>query len=168
MRQGVSARNGPPRHEVRTAIRPLAPGDLDAVVALDQRLTGCRKEDYWRDVLERFLRAEGCIGLAASRAEELDGYLFGELRAFEFGSEACGWVFAVGVRPDAARAGVGSALLAEARRRFAELGVSAVRTMVRRTDVPLLTFFRGNGFVGGPFVQLEQSLTPTDGAEATT
>ena len=27
--------------------------------------------------------------------------------------------------------------------------------MVRRNNVPVLTFFRTNGFVGGPYVQLE-------------
>jgi hypothetical protein len=27
--------------------------------------------------------------------------------------------------------------------------------MVRRTDVPVLTFFRTNGFAAGPYVQLE-------------
>jgi len=33
-----------------------------------------------------------------------------------------------------------------------------VRTMVRRNNVPVLTFFRTNGFAAGPYVQLE--LTP--------
>ena len=28
--------------------------------------------------------------------------------------------------------------------------------MVRRNDVPVLSFFRARGFVGGPFVQLER------------
>jgi hypothetical protein len=27
--------------------------------------------------------------------------------------------------------------------------------MVRRNNVPVLTFFRTNGFAGGPYVQLE-------------
>jgi hypothetical protein len=30
--------------------------------------------------------------------------------------------------------------------------------MVRRTDVPVLAFFRRNGFVGGAFLQLELEL----------
>jgi hypothetical protein len=39
-----------------------------------------------------------------------------------------------------------------------------VRTMVRRNDVPLLAFFRANGFSGGAFVQLERPLD--EGASA--
>jgi ribosomal protein S18 acetylase RimI-like enzyme len=149
-----------------TAIRGLLPGDLAAVVRLDALLTGEPKAPYWRGVLERFLRREGCIGLAADAAEGLAGYLFAEVRAFEFGSEACGWIFAVGVHPDCARGGVASALLGEAHRRFRRLGVASVRTMVRRADVPLLSFFRRHGFVGGPFVQLELALALEGGADA--
>lgn len=139
-------------------IRTLCPKDLPAVVELDALLTGEPKAAYWNSVLERFLPSEGCIGLAAVGDDRLDGYLFGEIRAFEFGSERCGWVFAVAVRPDASRKGVGSALLAEARDRFRALGVTAIRTMVLRTDVPFLSFFRQHGFVGGPFVQLELDI----------
>lgn len=42
--------------------------------------------------------------------------------------------------------------------RFRDLGVSRVRTMVRRNDVPVLSFFRSSRFVGGPYVQLERDL----------
>ena len=86
------------------------------------------------------------------------GYLLGEVRALEFGSEPCGWVFAVGVESGHLRTGVASRLLAEASRRFKVAGISRVRTMVRRNDVPMLAFFRSAGFVGGSFVQLETDL----------
>lgn len=144
--------------EASLAVRPLAPGDLNAVVELDALLTGESKRAYWSGVFERFLDGGTCIGLAVAGEHGLDGYLFGQVRAFEFGSEECGWVFAIGVRPGTTRRGLASALLQEARRRFAALGVSAVRTMVRRTDVPLLSLFRRQGFVGGPFVQLELDI----------
>ena len=158
---------GAKRTELR--IRALGTGDLEAVVALDATLTGEAKPSYWGPVVDRFLTRKSCIALAASTGSEpgdaLDGFLFGERRAFEFGSEACGWVLAVGVRTSAARAGVATALMEQACRRFASMGVTAVRTMVRRTDVPLLSFFRSQGFVGGPFVQLELGLEDKDHEE---
>jgi len=153
------------RTETHAAVRRLRSDDLGQVIELDAALTGEAKEAYWTGVFERFLRDERCIGLAAVEPAgkgRLKGYLFGELRAFEFGSKACGWIFAVGVHPDAMRTGVASALLAEARRLFRALGVDAVRTMVPRTDVPFLSFFRRHGFVGGPFVQLELGLDRDD------
>jgi ribosomal protein S18 acetylase RimI-like enzyme len=59
------------------------------------------------------------------------------------------------VDPGRTRQGVATALLREAVRRLHAAGVTTVRTMVRRTDVPVQTFFRTNGFVAGPYVQLE-------------
>ena len=142
-------------------VRPIRPDDLADVVALDEVLTGARKESYWSSVFDRFVRETGCIGLAVCGAEGLEGYLFGEVRAFEFGSDECGWIFALGVRPETTRKGRASALLDEARRRFRALGVRALRTMVVRTDVPFLSLFRRHGFVGGPFVQLELGIEET-------
>lgn len=139
-------------------VRPLRPSDWEAVVELDDLLTGKRKGAYWSEVLQRFLPDEECIGLAVVGKDELEGYLFGEVRAFEFGSEPCGWIFALGVRPDTTRQGRASALLNEARERFRALGVGSLRTMALRTDVPFLSLFRRHGFVGGPFVQLELDI----------
>ena len=73
-------------------------------------------------------------------------------------SDSCGWIFAVGVDPGHLRQGVASELLSEACRCFKEAGVGRVRTMVGRNNVPILSFFRSNGFVGGSFVQLELDL----------
>lgn len=140
------------------SISSLLASDLAAVVRLDARLTGHQKAAYWKRVFGDFLtRQRGArrVGLAARIDGRLTGYLLGEVRAFEFGSTPCGWIFAVGVDPAQAHHGIGSALVAEAGRRFGGAGVSTVRTMVRRNDVPLLAFFRSNGFVGGPFTQLE-------------
>jgi len=143
------------------AVRDLRPKDLRRVIEIDARHTGESKPAYWRNRLNVFLARFGDelrVGLGATDGDRLVGYLLGEVRAFEFGSEPCGWIFAVGVDPAQARSGAGSALLAEACRRFRAHGVRQVRTMVRRGDVPVLAFFRANGFVGGPFQQLEIDL----------
>lgn len=145
------------------AIGPLRPTDLAAVIRLDAHLTSRRKPSYWKTVFREFVgsrRSASRVGLAARSGAQLSGYLLGEVRAFEFGSPPCGWIFAVGVDPEQAHHGIGSALVAEAGRRFQRAGVATVRTMVRRNDVSLLAFFRSNGFVGGSFTQLELGLEP--------
>ncbi len=149
------------RAVARMSIRPLSSADLADVARIDARHTGRCKTAYWRGILREFLdagHARSRVGLAAADAGRIAGYLLGEIRAFEFGSEPCGWIFAVAVDPGAAHRGIGSALVAEARRRFRRQGVSTVRTMVRRNDVPLLAFFRSNGFAGGSFVELERDV----------
>ena len=139
-------------------VRAAREQDLDAVIALEAQLMGRGEAATMRSTARRYLEREGSIALVATGPAGFEGYLLGEVRAFEFGSEECGWVFAVGVHPEHAREGVGSALLERARHEFQALGVSTVRTMVRRNDVPLQSFFRRNRFVGGPFVQLELEL----------
>lgn len=142
-------------------VRDLRAEDIDSVVRIDADHTGEAKPAYWEGVFADFLaprRPGMSVGLAAEEGGRLVGYLLGEVRAFEFGSEPCGWVFAVGVDPGSLRGTVGSRLLEEACRRFRDVGVGRVRTMVRRTNVPVLSFFRAHGFVGGSFVELELDL----------
>lgn len=150
-----------PAATAATRVRALLAADLPEVIRIDAAHTGQEQAAYWRSVFERFCGGEAqpaAVGLCADGPQGLDGYLFGEVREVEFGSEPCGWVFAVGVEPDALRRGTASALLQGALQRFMALGVSKVRTMVARNDVPVLSFFRASGFVGGPYVQLELPL----------
>jgi ribosomal protein S18 acetylase RimI-like enzyme len=139
-------------------VRPLDPADVLEVARIDAIHTGVRKVAYWKDVFRAFVGegdARQRVGLAAEGPAGLCAYVLGEVRAFEFGSPPCGWIFAVGVDPQVSRRGIGSLLLRRACERFRELGVTKVRTMVRRNDVPVLAFFRTSGFAGGSYVQLE-------------
>jgi ribosomal protein S18 acetylase RimI-like enzyme len=143
-------------------IRRLTPADLDAVIAIDARHRGAAVPEYWEGVRAEFLnrsRDRFRVALGAESEGRLAGFLLGESRAFEFGSEPCGWIFAVGVDPDLARHGIASTLLGEACRRFRDAGLPRVRTMVRRSDVPVLSFFRAHGFGAGEFAQLELDIS---------
>ena len=151
--------------DTELVVRGLTATDLDEVVRIDGEHTGLQKPEYWRRVLDRYLGRpdpQQAFGLAIDESPgAIAGYLFGEVRAVEFGADPAGWVFAIGVDHNSLRQGVASALLREARRRFAGLGIRHARTMVRRNDVATLSFFRALGFVGGPFVQLELDLEET-------
>src|SRR5215470_17905583 len=105
------------------AIRPAQASDLPAISALDQRLTGSSKPDYWQDMLapnRHFLVAETGKG-------GLVGFIAGEIRAWEFGQPAAGWVFAIQIEPRLRQRGVGSALFEALIARFKEEGVTRVR-----------------------------------------
>jgi ribosomal protein S18 acetylase RimI-like enzyme len=149
------------KERAKLAVNDLEPRHLDDVVRIDALHTGHPEPDYWNRVFGELAAASSKrvhVGLVAESDGRTVGFLLGEVRAFEFGSEACGWVFAVGVDRKRARSGVASTLLHEACRRFRGAGVDRVRTMVRRNDVEVMSFFRANGFVGGSFVQLEREL----------
>lgn len=150
-----------PRTDPAIQVRDLRAEDLPQVVRIDAGHTGVPKPAYWSGIFESFVEAaeQGTrVGLGAEADGRLAGYLLGEVRAFEFGSEPCGWVFAIGVDPEHFRGNIATDLLHLASRRFQRLGVRKLRTMVQRTDVPVMSFFRSNGFVGGAFYQLEMDL----------
>ncbi len=142
-------------------IRDLTPDDRDSVIRIDALHSGEPVPEYEREVFKRFLNPvqnNRSVGLVAEEDGRCVGYLLGEIRAFEFGSEACGWIYSVAVEPDHARKKIAARLLLEAKQRFRALGMQRIRTMVRRNDVAVLSFFRAQEFIGGSFVQLELDL----------
>ena len=130
----------------KVVVRELGPGDAEGVARIAAK----------HDAVAPSLVAD--VALGAEVEGRLVGFLTGDVRIVEFGSERCGWILALGVDPDAARQGSGRALLEEGCRRFRALGVRHLRTMVRRNVVPVLSLFRSCGFVGGPFTQMELAL----------
>ena len=89
-------------------VRRVKESDISQVVALDQRVTRLAKPEYWRDIYARygrrrlterfFLIAER---IPVRRGQRILGFVIGEIRAWEFGSAPCGWVFAMSVEPEA-------------------------------------------------------------------
>ena len=137
------------------SVRTALVSDLPHISALDARLTGTPKPDYWRARLApglHFLVAETDKGGFA-------GFIAGEVRAWEFGQPPAGWVFAVQIDPQLRLKGTGSALFEALVARFKAEGVTRVRTLVDRKDNLILSFFRAQGMVAGPSLQLDMDVT---------
>src|SRR5512133_3817532 len=151
-----------PASEARAiGIRPARGTDLPAVVALDAENTGIAKAAYWKDRFEWYAgRQPDRFFLVAERDEEILGFIVGEVRAWEFGSPPSGWIFAIHIRPSARLHGLGTLLFDEICLRFRKAGVQHVRTMRAKDAHLLLSFFRSQGMMGGPFIQLEKRLEP--------
>jgi ribosomal protein S18 acetylase RimI-like enzyme len=146
-------------------VRRVKAADVPQIVLLDQQITGLGKTEYWRDVYARygkrrlaerfFLVAEPIGKLQARR---ILGFVIGEIRAWEFGSAPCGWVFAMSVDPEARLQGIGKALLDAISNEFRNAGVAKMRTMVARDNRLHLLFFRSQEMAAGPYLQLEKEL----------
>lgn len=139
-------------------LRPARREDLSSVIALDAANTGLSKPDYWEDAYARYGESPDAPFLIAEVEGQFAGFLIGEIRAWEFGSPPCGWVFALGVLPEFRTQGIGTALFEAACAAFRESGVAQVRTMLNRDDPLNMAFFRGQGMMAGPFLQLELDL----------
>ena len=140
-------------------IRSSVPSDLEDIVALDGRMTGMTKPEYWHGIFDRLGgdETDGCI-LVAQVDGRFAGFIVGEIRAWEFGSPPCGWVFALGVPTDQRLRGIGTALFQHLSARFRAAGVKTIRTMLARDALLLMSFFRSQGMMGGPFIQLEKEV----------
>jgi hypothetical protein len=70
------------------------------VIDIDARITGLRKPDYWAGVLKPLRRAR-CEPRFSwfAKPQDVQGYIVGEVRDWEFGAPPCGWVFGIGVLP---------------------------------------------------------------------
>ena len=149
---------GSPQAEV--SVRPVRREDLERVIALDAAVTGIVKRNYWRSVYERYGKAGGAARqfLIADRDGQVAGFVIGEVRDWEFGSPPCGWVFAIDVDPAARQSGIGTRLLQAISTNFRRAGVRKVRTMLARDNTLILSFFRSQGMMAGPFIPLEMDL----------
>ena len=142
----------------RVTVRPVEAGDLDAIVAIDEKLTGHTRKDYWRLRLDiAALRPPWMSSVAESDARVV-GFLFGWVGESEFGiAGATGWVDLIGVDPAYRGRGVGQALLD----RFADGGrelraITRIATLIDLSQADVREFFTRRGFVHGPMVHLER------------
>jgi GNAT superfamily N-acetyltransferase len=142
------------------AIRPAVVEDMPDVIALDAAITGLAKPDYWRDLFERYgtRRRDERFFLVAADDGVFIGFVIGEVRAWEFGAPPCGWLFAIELKPAARLKGAGTQLLLALCACFKRAGVDKLRTMLARDNHLMLSFFRSQGMMAGPSIQLEMPL----------
>ncbi len=146
-------------------VRRVQAVDIPYVIGLDTRVTKRAKAEYWNDVFVRYGKRrlhERFFLVAESRGDKADphvlGFIIGEIRAWEFGSTPCGWVFALSVEPEARLQSVATDLFEAISHEFKKAGVGKMRTMVGRdAQLPML-FFRSEGMMAGPYIQLEKDL----------
>ncbi len=153
--------DAPPRDDL--TIRNLRPDDLDALVALDAKVVGRRREEFLRLKLRQ---ASADSGIAVSLAAELEGRVVGFLLARvyygEFGvTERVAVLDVLGVHPDFRGRHVGAALIDQLRTNLLGLGLRTLQTEVAWSDGDLMAFFRHEGFVPAPRLCLDLDLQRT-------
>jgi len=141
-------------------IRNALPNDFDIVIELDLFGAPEEKPTYWKGIFDRYVLGgrDDRIFLVAEIEGKVIGFIVGEVRAWEFGSPPCGWVFALSVSPKMREMGVGEGMFKEMCQRLKKAGVTTVRTMVDRENKLTLSFFRSQGLRTGRYIELEKSI----------
>lgn len=133
------------------ATRPLAPRDLDAVVAIDASLSGRTRRAYF----ERRLSAAQAqpdlhVQFAVDDGGALAGYILGRRLSGEFGrTEPALRLEVIGVRPDERGHGTGMQLLGAFEAAARATGIRSIRTGASWRDHAILRFFDHAGFALG-------------------
>jgi len=141
-------------------IREITDSDVDFIVEIEEMNLGIRRPKYWQRELQK--NKEGRF--LGSRIAELNGrvvgFILGDIGSREFGlPENTGWIHTVGVHPDYQHQGVARKLFEDYKRRFMELDVDIIYTIVSLSDTMQLPFFEKMGFRPGNRVYLEFSLS---------
>lgn len=142
-------------------VRNLRPSDLEAVIALDAKNVGRRRDEFFKLKLKQ---AMSDTGITVSLAAESDGMFVGFLlaRVFygEFGvSERVAMMDVIDVHPDFRHHHVATALLAQLQTNLLGLGIGTLRTEVGWDDHDLMAFFRHEGFVMAQRLCLDLDLS---------
>jgi GNAT superfamily N-acetyltransferase len=147
----------PSRELEGVLVRNLRPGDLEAVISIDAKAVGRRRDEYFKLKLEM---AANETGVEVSLAAELDGAFvgFAIARVFygEFGiAEPAAVLEVLGVHPDFRGSGVGHALLGQLTTNLLGLGVRKISTEVSWDAQRLMSFMHHEGFQPAPRLCLD-------------
>ena len=148
----------------KVQIRLANTSDLPDVIQLDASITSLSKTQYWEEMFNQFVGRGNRYFMIAEdiSGSEVEnpfvGFIVGEIRAWEFGSQPCGWILTILVNPEYQGRGVGEKLFDTICKQMKVDGVVTVRTMVAREDKLNMSFFRAQGMMAGPFIELEKPL----------
>ncbi|MHB8767233.1 MAG: GNAT family N-acetyltransferase [Deferrisomatales bacterium] len=146
---------------LKVTVRLLKPQDLEAIVAIDERVTGLARPEYYEHklALSTFQDAGINASLVAEADGEVVGFLMGTLFFGEFGvPDTSAVVDTLGVDPDFQDRGVGSILFDQFRANMRAAQVEKIYTVVDWNAFGLLKFFGNMGFGPSQRLNLECSV----------
>ena len=132
----------------RIPVRSMAAGDLRALVAIDRRITGHERVEYFeRKLADALTGSDVCVSLVAELDDVPVGFVMARVDFGEFGRvETTAVLDTIGVDPDYQNRGVGRALISQLLVNLGTLRVEKVRTEVDWNDRELLAYLDRSGF----------------------
>jgi len=131
----------------RADVHGLAPGDLGDIIAIDQRITGRSRDSYLTRLVDEALNDSAIRVSLVARQGMAVGFIMAKTDFGDFGRTAPTAVIdTIGVHPQFAGAGIGTAMLSQLFVNLHALHVERVETVVAAENFDLLGFFYKAGF----------------------
>ncbi|RLB65483.1 MAG: hypothetical protein DRH08_07925, partial [Deltaproteobacteria bacterium] len=144
----------------RMLIRSLEAEDLDAVVRIDQKLSGHDRSAYYRSKFQEMLIEAGVrVSLVAEKGDMIVGFIMARVDYGEFGKPILTAVTdTIGVHPSEKRTGVGLALLSQLLTNLSGLQVESLYTQIEWKQHELHEFLQGCGFIPSQHLVLTKEI----------
>ena len=140
------------KDETRVTIRKMTEMDLSQVKEVDRELSGPYKDISWPLRVEaHWWVYRGMPNFVAEIEERIIGFLMGDIRGTEYGTNASGWIDMMGVAPAYQNKGIGRKLVEAFCNECKRQGVK-VRILVVDDDERLVKFCTSLGFEKGNLV----------------
>lgn len=143
-------------------IRLMKADDYYAVIAIDKKVIGIPRTEYYTMKFERLFKSREYLPtslVAEAKDGAVIGFIMGELYMGEFGIfQEQATLDTIGVDPSWRKKGVGAQLIHEYMVHLKSLGVQKVNTLVDPKDTQMTHFFRANQFITSPTINLERCL----------
>ncbi|MGE5548015.1 MAG: GNAT family N-acetyltransferase [Solirubrobacterales bacterium] len=142
-------------------VLPMSGADLEAVIALDHRITGqSRRGFYTKQFAATRNDPDAFIWLVAILDGNLAGFISTRIIDGEFGgTRPAAVVEAIGTHPELRGHGVARALMSALERRLAARNVAEIHSEADWKEIDLVRFFAASGFQLAPNLVLGCNVT---------
>jgi N-acetylglutamate synthase-like GNAT family acetyltransferase len=142
-------------------VRSLERRDLPSIVAMEERITGVARPQYWEQRIElsEAIRPHW-TSLVAEFENRFVGFLFGRAGELEFGLPGTiAWVETIGVDPAFRGRGIARELIEQFISSAEDHGIKTIFTLVTSGQTDMQTFFSRQGFAQGKMLHYQKELS---------